>query len=108
MSNLNEKLSILTTIPEKSLSKLTEKSYYVVSDIILEDIMNDKDVSEIDIGIGTIIIQHSGDSIKYKFIPSKNLDITVKSTIINKKNTLEYILEQTLKDKVTNTYKDLF
>ena len=50
----------------------------------------------------------SGDSIKYKFIPSKNLDITVKSTIINKKNTLEYILEQTLKDKVTNTYKDLF
>lgn len=108
MSNLNEKLSILTTIPEKSLSKLTEKSYYVVSDIILEDIMNDKDVSEIDIGIGTIIIQHSGDSIKYKFIPSKNLDITIKSTIINKKNTLEYILEQTLKDKVTNTYKDLF
>ena len=108
MSNLNEKLSILTTIPEKSLSKLTEKSYYVVSDIILEDIMNDKYVSEIDIGIGTIIIQHSGDSIKYKFIPSKNLDITVKSTIINKKNTLEYILEQTLKDKVTNTYKDLF
>lgn len=108
MSNLNEKLSILTTIPEKSLSKLTEKSYYVVSDIILEDIMNDKDVSEIDIGIGTIIIQHSGDSIKYKFIPSKNLDMTVKSTIINKKNTLEYILEQTLKDKVTNTYKDLF
>lgn len=108
MSNLNEKLSILTTIPEKSLSKLTEKSYYVVSDIILEDIMNDKDVSEIDIGIGTIIIQHSGDSIKYKFIPSRNLDITVKSTVINKKNTLEYILEQTLKDKVTNTYKDLF
>lgn len=108
MSNLNEKLSILTTIPEKSLSKLTEKSYYVVSDIILEDIMNDKDVSEIDIGIGTIVIQHSGDSIKYKFIPSRNLDITVKSTVINKKNTLEYILEQTLKDKVTNTYKDLF
>ena len=70
MNKLTEDLSVLTTIPEKHLEKIVDKIYYVISETVLEHLIEEKQVAEIDIGIGTLYIQLLENSIKYKFIPN--------------------------------------
>ena len=106
MNNLITDISTLTAIPEKTLNKILDKAYVAINDIILEDLMEDKKVAEIDIGIGSLYIQLLHNSIKYKFIPNATLEENVRNTIIHKTNLLENTLETNLVDKLTNTYKD--
>lgn len=108
MENLIKDVSTLTTIPEKSLNKLMDKTYWCISNEVVESLKQDSNVIEIDIGIGELYIKVVDDTIQYKFIPSAKLNDTVKNTVINKRNVLEDTLEKTLINKIVDTYKDLF
>lgn len=108
MENLMKDVSTLTTIPEKSLSKLMDKAYWCISNEVVESLKQDSNVIEIDIDIGELYIKVIDDNIQYKFIPSAKLNDTVKDTVINKRNVLEDTLEKTLVNKIVDTYKDLF
>ena len=46
MVNMIENLSTLTTIPEKYLTKLFDKIYYVMSDAVVETALLDKEITE--------------------------------------------------------------
>lgn len=105
MVNMIENLSILTTIPDKYLTKLFDKTYYVISDAVVETALLDKEITEIDIGIGILLISANKSEIKYKFIPNKKLEQSIKSAVINKRNILANTLESNIVDKITNTYK---
>ena len=105
MVNMIENLSTLTTIPEKYLTKLFDKIYYVMSDAVVETALLDKEITEIDIGIGTLLISANKSEIKYKFVPNKKLEQTIKSAVINKRNILANTLESNIVDKITDTYK---
>lgn len=107
MSRLIEDISKLTTIPEKTLLKLVEKSYYCISDSVEETILEQKNIVRIDISIGELLIELNSDNIRYKFIPNKELEEVVKETVINRQNLLHDTLETTLVTKITNTYKEL-
>lgn len=107
MNNLVEDLSKLTTIPESVLNKLVEKIFYCISDVIEETVIEQKKIAEIDIKIGTIYIELNLNNVRYKFIPSKEFETIVKDTVINKKNLLQDVLEKTIVNRITNTYKDL-
>ena len=107
MSNIIEDISVLSTIPEKTLEKLLNKIYYCISDALVEDIANEKDITELDIGIGVLYIRHIGDQVAYKFIPSEDLEKTVNTTIIKKQNLLENVLNDSLAKKFMDVYKDL-
>lgn len=107
MSNLVEDISKLTTIPDGVLNKLVKKALYCISDEIEESILEQKRFAEIDIGIGTIYLELNSENVRYKFIPSKELEVAVKDTIVNKRNLLQDTLEMTLVTRITNTYKEL-
>lgn len=107
MNKLIDDLSILTTIPNKALNKLVTKSYYCINEAVIDTLLEDKNVVEIDIGLGTLYIQILDNSIKYKFIPSADLEKNVKNTVVNNKNNLQNVLENNLVNKIVNTYKDL-
>lgn len=107
MSNIIEDVSVLSTIPEKTLEKLLSKVYYCISDTLVEDIANEKDITELDIGIGVLYIRHIGEQVSYKFIPSENLEKVVNTTIIKKQNLLENVLNDSLAKKFMDVYKDL-
>lgn len=107
MSNLIDDISKLTTIPDKVLLKLVDKSYFCISSAIEEALLEHKDIVEIDLGIGTLYLEVKSESVRYKFLPNKELDKTVKDTVINRKNSLQDVLEMTLVDRITNTYKEL-
>lgn len=107
MEKLIEDLSILTTIPEKTLTKISDKIIYCISDAIEESICENKNITEINMSIGTLYIKHTDDEIKYKFVPSDKLSKAVTDTVCNKLNLLEDVIENTIIEKVENIYKDL-
>lgn len=103
-------LSTLTTIPEKTLEKLGAKVIYCICDALAESLAENQDKDrpvDIDLGIGTLSLIKSDDSVKYKFIPSEALETSVKQTVLNERNLLEDALEKSFVEKITNVYKDL-
>lgn len=107
MINLIEDISKLTTIPEKVLTKLVEKVYFCVSNAVEEAVLAQEKVLEIDTGVGILLIKLNSDNVRYKFIPNKELETSIKNTILNKKNLLQDTLETTLVTRIINTYKEL-
>lgn len=105
--NLLEDISTITTLPLKTLSKLSDKSIECICNSVYESKLVDEPVSVIDIGIGKLNIIVKQDSISYNFIPSKDLDTKVKTTIIKNVNPLVKTIEEGLASRILNTYKDL-
>ena len=108
MSSLITDLHTLTSIPIASLDKLVEKSMWCICSDIEESILDKNNITKIDIGIGDLYIKLEDDLIKYKFIPSSQLESAIKNTVINGKNILTDTIETTLAARFVNTYKDLF
>lgn len=106
--NLINDLATITTIPATTLKKLAKKEelciLHAISENEFEGIMD----TSIDIGFGTIFIRHDGDELKYGFIPSKSFEEDLKETITTGVSPLITEVETALKNKVMNTYKDLF
>lgn len=105
--NIIKDLKSLTNISESILNKLTDISSWIICNNIEENIRDSNDFLELDIGIGVLIINTVEDNIKYKFIPSKQLENGVRDTLCNHKNPLTLNLEQSLAKKITSVYKEL-
>ena len=106
-TDLIKDLSIITTINESTLEKLNKKAVWCICDNLEKTIYNKEDISEIDIGIGNLLISLENNNVKYKFIPSKDFENQIVDTIVNEKNNLVNSLEETLVDKISNVYKNL-
>ena len=107
MTNIVNDVATLTTIPEKSLNKLEQKFIYAICEQIQEDILEDKEMSELNIGLGTLYIKYVGSEIKYKFVPSSELEKSVYNTVVKKLNSMETSLNEALAKKFIDVYKDL-
>jgi hypothetical protein len=107
MNSLIKELETITTIPEASLNKLIERSIYCICEDIEESKLQDDKISEIDIGIGTLTVLKTEDTLKYKFTPSAKLNDAVIATIVDGKNPLIKASETSLVNRITNVYKDL-
>lgn len=107
MESLINDLATITTIPPNSLQRLKEKEIYIICNDVEESTLQNKNITEINIGIGTLIIEVKDNSINYKFIPSSKLEKNLISTIINKKNPLTYAMEESLANRIVKTYKDM-
>lgn len=104
MNNMIEDLSKLTTIPTDALSKLVQKSEWIICDTICGSTGN---IFEIDIGLGKLLISNELEYVRYKFIPSESLDASIRKTLDTKINPLQDQLEKRLINKIIHTYKDI-
>lgn len=107
MNNLKEDLSTLTNTSETLYDKLLKNIIYIINDYIYNNIINNINLTEIDIGIGTLYIKYENDEIKYKFIPNTKFNKSIENTLINKQNLLVTALEANLSDKIKNIQKEL-
>ena len=107
MNNIVEDISTLTTIKEEYLNSLVAKSEWCICSYVENSILNKESITKIDIGIGSLSILVEDNTIKYKFIPSEQLENAIRTTIINDKNPLKLKLEKVLVDKIINVYKEL-
>ena len=109
MTNVVSDLATLTTISEKTLSKLNDKILYIICEAIEESILDEKDVTELNFfNLFTLYIKHDNPSeIRYRLIPNDKLATAVNLTAKNKLNLLEDSVNKTLKEKFMNIYKDI-
>ena len=107
MTNIISDISTVSTIPENSLIKLIPIANKCISHAIFESLESKQEITELDIGIGTLLIQLFDENIKFKFIPSQKLEDTITSTISTGKSDLTYTVEEALKNKILYAYKNL-
>ena len=107
MNSIVNELSTITTIPMNSLQKLKEKEIYLICNAVEESAIQGNTLTEINLGIGNLIILIENGFVTYKFTPSSKLEKNLVNTIINKKNPLTNLFEEALADRVVKTYKDM-
>lgn len=107
MYNILEDIEKLTNVPQKYLNKFVDASNSAICDHINTSIVNGEEYTDIDIGIGTLVILSDGNELKYKFVPSKQLENNIYTTVVKGKNPLNKKLETSLVDRITKLYKDL-
>ena len=107
--NIINDVSSICNLPNDMLIRLS----YVVNCIIADSICDslpDKDF-EFDIGIGKIYItieeNKAGKSVRDRFIPSKELEDSINNVVKSRRSPLTKAVENSLQNKVFNTYKDL-
>ena len=100
-------LSVLTEVSKLSLQNLADKSILAISHGVFEGIQNQESQTEFDIGIGILYIRLEGDAIKYKFIPSKNMEETIAYTVKNKTSALAIKADRALGERIENAYRCL-
>lgn len=103
---INE-LSTLSTLPKSIIKSLFDNECDIIGHKVFETIINNENLCEVDIGIGTLILDIS-DNICYKFIPSQDLEDTLISVVNTNDDCLTKKIENVLSEKIINTYKDLF
>jgi hypothetical protein len=108
MNNIIKDTAVLTTVPEKAIKKIIEKMIYSINEAVVEARLTGEKIVELDIGLGTLLINLEDDTIRYKFIPGEKLEESVKNSFINQQNLLEDALDASIVDKLTNIYKELF
>lgn len=108
MIDVIKEVSILTTVPEKSIRDLADKAIYSINEAVVEALLAKTEVVELDIEIGILYLQVTEDEIRYKFTPSDKLEESLVTTVTHGQNLLEDTLTSALVKKITNTYKDLF
>lgn len=107
MVRLTEDLAQLTTIPVRQLDRLAVRGGYCTANAVYEAVQAGEDVAEVDTGIGILRIFKDPQGIHYVFIPSTELDREVRGAFKGQKSPLSTAIEETLVDRITNTYKDL-
>lgn len=106
MINILDDLSTLTTIPYVSLERLVDLSVACISHSVEDSLLDNETHTIVDIGVGKLGIKVEDNTILYKFIPSTKLEDSIKQTVLSGKSPLTLKVEETLKDKITKTYKD--
>ena len=107
MTNLIEDVSLLTNVTENTLEKFIPICRYCIGHAVHEHLCIQKDVTEIDIGFGMLNIKTDDCGIRYKFIPSKELEDMLIKTVTQHTSPIITKLENNLQDKIDHTYKEL-
>jgi hypothetical protein len=104
--NILEDLSRLTKIPHRTLISLTNKEMLCIGSAIHEAQLSEEKTTILDIGLGTLSVNlASGEC---KFIPSKDLTMTIKKVTEKGLNPLEFELSQSVITKLVELCEDNF
>ena len=100
-------ISKLTTIPDKTLRNLCDKGIECICHDVIEMIQKESEETNIELGIGLLKIIKEEDELHYRFIPSSKLEDSLINSIVNNEDPLTYRIEEALKNRIVNTYKEL-
>lgn len=104
---LNEDLSLLTSVPERTLNKVFGKAVYSVVNAVLESFLAGEEITEVTTDLGSLLIQYKDQQIKYKFVPSAKLEGELKAALTSKHSPLAEALEESVIKKFNELYREL-
>lgn len=102
-----EDIATLTGIAYQPLYRLVELAEDSIAHCVFENIVEQNPLTTIDLGVGILYIKCEEDEIKYKFIPSKQLEGMVSRAVENKTSPVVQDVDVMLKDKIEKAYKRL-
>ena len=105
--NLTKELTDLTCIPEKLFEKLSNNVKFLILQSLQETLIKKEAVCEINLGLGELLISLEDDELRFKFIPSKDLEKDILKTIETEQNPMEKILSNNMVKTLERTYKEL-
>ena len=107
MITLTEDLSLLTNVSEQTLKKFIPFINYSICHAVFEDECENNSVTEIDLGFGVLLLKNEGSTLRYRFIPSKELEKNLIQTVARKTSPIIQKAEDNLQDKLQKAYKEL-
>ena len=107
MINLIDDISKLTDVPCKTLNKFVPIANHCIGHAVHESYCSQSDITEIDLGYGELHIKVDASGIRYRFIPSKELETLLVKTITTKRSPIIEKVEKDLQEKIERAYKEL-
>lgn len=105
--NVIESISKLTSIPLRYIEKIFSLEQDYVCYAIQQAFCEKQNNVDVDIGIGTLSILVENENIYYKFLPSQSLETDIQHTVSVNEAPIIKKLEENIKEKVLNAYKEL-
>ena len=100
-------ISTLTAVSRLSLENLCAKANLAISHGVLEATHKLDNQIECNIGIGLLYIKIEESAIKYKFIPSRDLEDKLATTLKEKESPLILTADKILGQRIENAYRSL-
>lgn len=107
MKNLLKDISVLTDVSENTLKKFIPIITYCISHAVYESVCEKQDVVDIDLETGQLKIKIDSDGIKYRFVPSKDLEKLILQTVTTRNSPILNKLENNLQNKIDRSFKEL-
>jgi len=96
--NVINDIGTLLKLPNKVTTELVQKANLCIGSIISDAKIAGEQTVIINIGIGTLSVDLI--DMQCKFVPSKDLKATIKTSLSEDSDPLELVLEQALTDKL--------
>lgn len=107
MIDLLTDFSQLTDTQKSKIDNIVSVINKSISHAVFESILNNDNITEIDIGIGVLKICRDINTVKYKFIPSNALESSIIKTIENKESLIVKSTEESLINLILETKRSL-
>lgn len=104
---ISSDLSKLSNIPEDIIKKIFDLTSYCISNTVYESLLNNEQLTEIDLGFGELIIKHDLKDLKLKFLPCDNLELDLKNVNNGGKPELYHKIEKAVVAKLSDLYKEI-
>ena len=107
MRNLYNDLATITNSNKDIFNKLVKNSNFLICNYLEDTTLNNENLCTIDIGIGVLKIIIEEDTVRYNFIPSKELETEIINTLENNQSYLTSIVNSKLIGQLNKLYDNL-
>lgn len=107
ITNVLEDISTLTSVSENTLKKFIPVINYIIGHGVHEALCEKTEYVNIDLEIGELHIKIEDDSVRYRFVPSKDLEYLICNTIKTKQSPIMSKVDYDLQQRIDKAYKEL-
>ena len=107
MRNLYNDLATVTNSNKDVFNKLVKNSNFLICNYLEDTTLNNENLCTIDIGIGVLKIVIEEDTVRYSFIPSKELETEIINTWENNQSYLTSVISSKLTSQLNKLYDNL-
>ena len=104
---LSTDLSKLSNIPEEYIDKVLKTCAPIIGNAVYESLLSSEEITDIGEGFGNISNKADSKELKLKFVPSKDLEMDLKTINSGKEPELKAKLEKALVAKLIDMYKEI-
>ena len=108
MTDLTRDLATVTCLSYTAIQAIFDKIPQIISHAVCEAVVAGENVAEIDLGFGVFSVSIGDDEVRTRFVPSRKTEALIKEATETGTSPMISALEESLRNKIYNSYKTLF